>query len=598
MQHAPDSESEIPTAGVIETTYLGQTILEHPLLNKGSAFTLEEREELGLLGLLPPHVSSMEEQLTRTYESYLRKSTNLERYIYLASLHDRNETLFYRLLQEHIDEMTPVVYTPVVGEACQNYSHIYRRPRGIYISYADRDNLDLIMENPSIAQTRIAVVTDGERILGLGDQGVDGMGIPVGKLALYTLCAGIHPATTLPIVLDVGTNNKDKLNDPLYMGWRHERIRGTEYDGFIDRFVKAFERRFPHALLQWEDFAKQNARRLLDRYRNELCTFNDDIQGTGAVTLAGILAALRQTGERMSDQRIVMFGAGSAAVGILEQIVATMLDEGTPHEEALTKIWLLNSRGLVHTEMSGIESEQKPFARPVKQIKEWGLDPSQQVDLATVVAKTHPTILIGVATVPNTFTEEIVRDMAAHTARPIIFPLSNPTSKCEAVPKDLIAWTEGRVLIGTGSPFDNVTYGDRNIRIGQCNNMYIFPGVGLGTLVTQARHVVDEMFLAAARALSELAPSTIKNDPDQPLFPALTEAQSIGRQVAIAVARAAIKAGVADPIDDAALLKRIDEMMWKPEYAALKRCPTHKTEASTDTHPKRHGILGIGWRAH
>jgi malate dehydrogenase (oxaloacetate-decarboxylating) len=569
------------TTTVIETTITGQAILEHPLLNKGSAFTQAEREALGLVGLLPPHVATMDEQLARDYEHYQGKTTNLERYIYLASLHDRNETLFYRLVQEHIHEMAPIIYTPVVGEACQRYSHIFRRPRGIYIAYEDRHRLDQILSNPVIQQTQVAVVTDGERILGLGDQGIDGMGIPVGKLALYTLCAGIHPATTLPIVLDVGTNNQAKLDDPLYLGWHHERIRGGAYDEFIDAFVHAFKRHFPHALLQWEDFSKQNAKHLLERYRHAICTFNDDIQGTGAVTLAGLISALKLTRGRLSDQRIVIYGAGSAGLGIGSQIAAAMVAEGTPREMAIRQIWLLNSRGLVHTNMPNIEKEQAIFARPVAEVVALDLDPAQPIALDAVVAQVHPTILIGATAKSGSFTEAIVREMTAHTASPIIFALSNPTAQSEATPEDLIHWTDGRAIVATGSPFDDVEYHGLTFPSSQCNNMYIFPGVGLGILASRAATVTDEMFLAAASALSELAPAS--REGAAALYPDLADIRAISRHIATAVARAAMAAQVAKPQDEQALAQRLQSLMWEPRYATI-----------TVRSPVRHWIFPLG----
>ncbi len=583
MRQKRTATTAVGAVNVIQTTITGQAILEHPLLNKGSAFTLAERQELGLLGLLPTHVATIDEQLARDYEHYQSKATNLERYIYLASLHDRNETLFYRLVQQHIHEMAPIIYTPVVGEACQRYSHIYRRPRGIYIAYEDRNQLDSILSNPAIQQARVAVVTDGERILGLGDQGIDGMGIPVGKMALYSLCAGIHPAMTLPIVLDVGTDNEAKLADPLYMGWHHQRIRGAAYDEFIDGFVLAFKRHFPQAVLQWEDFAKQNAKRLLDRYRQTICTFNDDIQGTGAVTLAGILSALRLTHQRISDQRIVMYGAGSAAIGICSQIVAAMVAEGTPSHVAVRQIWLLNSRGLVHAAMPHIEAEQALYARTEDELVAQNLDATQPIALASVVAWAHPTILIGVAAQPNTFTEAIVRDMAAHVERPIIFPLSNPTTKSEATPEDLLAWTEGRGIIATGSPFDDVAYHGQTFKIGQCNNMYIFPGVGLGILASQATTVMDEMFLAAAVALSEIAPTN--HDGTNSLYPDLEDIRAISRHVAVAVAHAAMHSGAARSLDEPTLEHRLDQLIWEPRYATIR---LHA--------PIRHGIFALGQR--
>ncbi len=553
---------------VVETSLTGQMLLEYPLLNKGSIFPEDERRELHLLGLLPPHVAPLDEQLQRTYENYRRKDDDLERYIFLASLQDRNEVLFYCLLSRHIREMSPIVYTPVVGLACQNYSHIYRRPRGLYVSYPYRDEMDTLLQNVLLQDVRVIVVTDGERILGLGDLGIGGMGIPVGKLALYTLCAGIHPVTTLPVILDVGTNNENLLADPLYLGWHHERVRGADYDDFVDRFVQAVQRRFPGVLLQWEDFAKGNARRLLDQYRDQLCTFNDDIQGTGAVTLAGLLAAVDITGSKLSEQRIVILGAGSAATGIAEQIVAAMQNEGRSLDEARRAIWLIDSHGLVHSGRSNLEAEKAHYAQPRERIVNWPDASSQPIGLQEVVEQVHPTILIGTAARTGVFTEQIVREMARHVERPIIFPLSNPTSKSEAVPADLINWTEGRALIATGSPFDDVIYHGQTYSIGQCNNMFIFPGVGLGVLASRARHVTIEMFVAAARVLSECSPA--RKDPTAPLYPMVEDVRDVSQLVAIAVGRAAQQAGVAELTSTEELEQHVAMQMWKPHYPRLK----------------------------
>jgi malate dehydrogenase (oxaloacetate-decarboxylating) len=557
------------TEGVVEVSLSGQMLLENPRLNKGSAFPEEEREVFNLLGLLPPHVARMEDQLARTYENYSRKDSDLERYIHLASLHDRNETLFFRLVYEHIREMTPTVYTPTVGLACQNYSHIYRRPRGLFVAYPYRDRIEAMLRNAPLSDVQVIVVTDGERILGLGDLGAGGMEIPVGKLALYTLCAGIHPATTLPILLDVGTDNQELLHDPLYVGWHHRRIRGQDYDAFIDAFVQATKHVFPRALLQWEDFSKGNARRLLDHYRNQLCTFNDDIQGTGAVTVAGALTAVKLLGEPLSKQRIVMLGAGSSAIGIAEQLVQVMVSEGTDPEKARLSFWLLDSQGLVQTERTDLEAEKQPFAQPHERIAQWSLAQPERITLQDVVAHAHPTILIGTSAQPGAFTEAIVRDMAQHVERPIIFPLSNPSSKSEAYPQDLIDWTEGRALVATGSPFPPVTYHGQTIPIGQCNNMFIFPGVGLGVIASQAGFVKDEMFLAAARALSDCSPA--RKDPKASLYPEIEDVREVARRVALAVGKAAQQAGVAEPTSEEELERRITSTMWSPQYPRLKR---------------------------
>ncbi|HEX8186642.1 MAG TPA: NAD-dependent malic enzyme [Blastocatellia bacterium] len=546
----------------------GYALLDNSLLNKGSAFSEEERREFGLLGLLPPHVSTMEEQLARTYQSYRQKPDDIERYIYLISLQDRNETLFYRLLEEHITEMTPIIYTPVVGEACQRYSQIYRRPRGLYISYTQRDEIRSILASaPSTPE--VIVVTDGERILGLGDLGVGGMGIPVGKLSLYTLCAGIPPHSTLPILLDMGTDNKELLSDPIYLGWRHERVRGRDYDDFIEAFVEAVIDAFPSVVLQWEDFSKNNATRLLERYRDRLCTFNDDIQGTGAVTLAGLLAAAEVTGSKISKQRIVILGAGSSATGISDQIVSAMMSEGLTRQEAKSAIWLVDSNGLVHTGRAGLEPFKERFAQPLDVVSEWRLERPGYISLMDVVKNARPTALIGTSAQPGAFTKEVVTEMAAHVDRPIIFPLSNPTSKSEALPVDLIDWTDGRALVATGSPFSPVVFDKRMIHIGQCNNAFIFPGVGLGLIASGARRVPTELFVAAARALADFSPAI--QDETASLFPALEEVRKVSRRVAIAVGLEAARLGVADAISREELQQAVDQKMWAARYVPYTR---------------------------
>jgi malate dehydrogenase (oxaloacetate-decarboxylating) len=552
----------------LQTPLTGRALLDQPLLNKGSAFPEDERREFGLTGLLPPGVSTPQVQLARIYGNYRQKTSNLERYIHLVSLQDRNETAFYRLLSEHLVEMMPIIYTPVVGEACQAYSRIYRRPRGLYISYPQRDAIDAALANLGSQDISIVVVTDGERILGLGDLGIGGMGIPIGKLSLYTVCAGIHPASTLPVILDVGTNNQELLNDPLYVGWRHERIRGAEYDAFVEAFVTALVKRLPRVLLQWEDFARHNAARLLERYRDRLCSFNDDIQGTGAVALAVAMAGAAAGGTRFADQRVVLLGAGSAAAGITRQLVTGMRSDGLTQEEARSRIWLVDAPGLVHSRQQDLDAFKSEYARPFEAVAGWAGAPDH-IPLLEVVKRVQPTILIGAAAQPQAFAEEIVREMARHVTRPMIFPLSNPTSKAEALPVDLINWTEGRALVATGSPFDDVVYRGRSVSIGQCNNAYIFPGVGLGVIAAQARRVTDAMFIAAARTLSDLAP--VRRDPSLALVPPLREVREVAKRVAVAVAVQAQRDGVADPLPDDELTRRIDATMWTPEYLPYRR---------------------------
>jgi malate dehydrogenase (oxaloacetate-decarboxylating) len=553
---------------IFEVSLRGQMLLDHALLNKGSAFTEDERRNFGLLGLLPPHVSNVDEQLERNLANFKRNSSDLERYIYLVALQDRNETLFYRLLHENIELMLPIIYTPVVGAASQYYSHIYRRPRGLYIDYPHRNEIDEMLANAPNDEVAVIVVTDGERILGLGDLGIGGMNIPVGKLSLYTLCAGIHPATTLPILLDVGTDNQELLNDPLYLGWRHQRVRGEAYDEFIESFIGAVTRKFPRVLVQWEDFARQNARRLLDRYADRLCTFNDDIQGTGAVTLAGLLAALNAIGEKLHDQRIVMFGAGSAATGIAEQIVAAMVAEGLPLDEARARLWLIDIGGLIHDGRRDIEEISRPYAQPAQRLAEWKLSNSPLVTLMDVVRNLRPTVLFGLSAQPGAFTEEVVREMSHYATRPIIFPLSNPTSRAEATPTDLLHWTSGRAIVATGSPYADVPSTNGRRAIGQCNNAYVFPGVGLGVLASRASRVRHEMFMAAAHALAEISPAI--RDSTASLFPPLSSVREVARHVAHAVGTSAQRLGVAELTSSEELDRRIEELMWLPQYAAYR----------------------------
>jgi malate dehydrogenase (oxaloacetate-decarboxylating) len=558
MSAVVESRSETP----MKTSLTGQVLLDNPLLNKGSAFPEDERREFGLLGLLPLHCSTIEEQLARTYENYRRKESDLERYVFLTALQDRNETLFYSLLQEHISEMMPIIYTPTVGEGCRQYSHVFRRPRGLYIPYPHRDQIPAILDNGPSEEVEVIVVTDGERILGLGDLGVGGMGIPIGKLSLYSVCAGIHPSTTLPIMLDVGTDNPELLADPLYLGWRHPRVRGHEYDDFIEEFVEAVKQKFPRVLLQWEDFSKHNAARLLERYRDRLCSFNDDIQGTGAVTVAGILAALKVLHSELAEQRIVILGAGSSAIGICDQFVAAMVHGGSNEQKAKQQLWLVDSKGLVHDGRSNLESSKLKYAKPAASVDSFG---SSFLD---VVKNIHPTILIGTSGQHAAFSEDVIREMARHVERPVIFPLSNPTSKSEATPSDLLNWTAGRALIATGSPFPTVSHDGRLIRIGQCNNAFIFPGVGLGIIAAGARRVTDAMFSAAARVLSEFSPA-LKN-PDGPLFPPLEVVREVSCRVALAVGTEAVRAELASMSLDA-LQRAVADKMWTPHYVPLNR---------------------------
>jgi malate dehydrogenase (oxaloacetate-decarboxylating) len=502
----------------------------------------------------------------RAYRAYQRKEDDLERHIYLRALQDNNEVLFYRLVLDHIEEMTPIVYTPTVGLACQEFSHIYRRPRGMFISYPQRESIVSLLRNRPNPNVDVIVVTDGERILGIGDQGVGGLGIPIGKLSLYTLIGGIRPERTLPIVLDVGTNNAERLSDPEYLGWRHERVTGDDYFGFIDQFVEAVKQELPETCLQWEDFANPHARPILDRYRDQLLTFNDDIQGTAAVALGAILSAVKVTGKTLKDQQIVVFGAGSAATGVADGLRQAMKEDGLSEQEARSRFWLLNSKGVLHSGRKDLTSEQMIYAQPENRIDGWPRTTNANVGLADVIGKIDATILIGLSTVSGAFSEPIVREMARKVERPIIFPLSNPTSKSEATADDLIRWTDGRALVATGSPFAPVNYGDRKIPIAQCNNVYIFPAMGLGVVAARARRVTDAMMLAAARTLAANSPA-LKNA-SAPLLPPLTELRRVAEKIAVAVGIAAQKDGVAAQLPEAELRERVTATQWTPAYAS------------------------------
>jgi len=546
-------------------------LVRNPLLNKGSAFPQNERRAFGLDGVLPVSVSDLTIQKKRSYQAFKNKSTPLEKYIYLRELQDSNETLFYGLLGDHISEMLPIVYTPVVGEACQNFGHIYRRPRGLYLSPAHQDYLDQILNHVRFDPIEAIVVSDGERILGLGDQGAGGMGIPIGKLALYTACAGVNPAHTLPILLDTGTNNPDLLKDPLYMGWRHERVRGQDYDHFIERFVHAVKKRFPHVLLQWEDFAKQNANPILAKYKNQLCTFNDDIQGTAAVATGTLLAAVQSIGQNIKDQRIVVVGGGSAGCGISSLMAKAMIKEGLSESEAYSRFYLIDALGLITDQTPDLLDFQRPFAQ--KNLDPKNLDP---ISLLEVIRKIKPTVLLGVSGQPGLFTEELVRLMASQVERPIIFPLSNPTSRSEATPENLLNWTEGRVIMGTGSPFPEITYQGKIRPIDQTNNSYIFPGMGLGIIAIKATHVSDDMFMAAAKSLAEQSPAknnfNKSNNSNNTLLPSLNKIREVSLQIAIDVAWEAVQSGLSSlshpskPLSKEAVIELIKNKIWEPQY--------------------------------
>jgi malate dehydrogenase (oxaloacetate-decarboxylating) len=542
----------------------GKDLLDTPLLNKGTAFTNEERTAFGLHGLLPPQVESLEEQVVRAYGAYKRKTDDLERHIYLRALQDRSEVLFYALVLQHMEELMPVVYTPVVALGCQEFSHIYRRPRGLFIPYPLRESIPQLLRHRPNPDVDVIVVTDGERILGIGDQGVGGMGIPIGKLALYTLIGGIAPDRTLPIVLDVGTNNVDRLKDPEYLGWRHERLKGPEYFDFIERFVQAVKQELPSTLLQWEDFSAVHARAILERYRDQLLTFNDDIQGTGAITLAVVLSALNAAGGRIRDQTVVVLGAGSASVGVSDSLCAAMQADGLSEAEARSRFYLVNTKGLLHSQRTDLRPEQLTYAQPWEKVAGWAASPEGPVGLADVIHHVTATVLIGLSTLAGAFNESLVREMAKKTPRPVILPLSNPTAKAEAKPADLLRWTDGRALVATGSPFEPVAFGDRVIPIAQCNNVYIFPALGLGAVASGARRVTDPMILASARALADHSPARLS--PTAPLLPPVKELRQVAVEIAVAAGEQAQKDGVAPPSSPSELREDVLAVRWSPVY--------------------------------
>ena len=555
-----------PSGSPTATSLTGTHLIDTPLLNKGTAFSEQERHLLLLEGLLPPHYETLDEQVVRCYEAFSGQPTDLEKHVYLRSLQDTNETLFYRLMLDHITEMMPIVYTPIVGLACQKFSHIYRRPRGVFISYPERAHMDHIFSNVD-RDIEVIVVTDGERILGLGDQGAGGMGIPIGKLSLYTLCGGIAPEKTLPILLDLGTNNEERLKDPTYIGWRKNRIRDKEYDDFIEQFVQAVMKRFPDVLLQWEDFASADAAPILDRYRDKLCTFNDDIQGTAAVATGTILSALEVAQKPLSQAKIVMLGAGSAGLGITLQLQRTMVREGLSEQEAKQRCFVIDQNGLLCDDREGLNETFQQLAQKREDLSAWDCGTTESIGLDDVVRNAKPDVLVGVTGVAGLFTEEVIRDMATHVDRPIIFPLSNPTSRAEATPANLLNWTDGKALVATGSPFDPVTHAGKEFTIAQCNNSYIFPAMGLAIRSVGARRVLDEMFMAAGLALREVSPA-LKN-PQASLLPCLEDMREVSLHIAKAVAVEAVRQGVADDISEEEIDARLQSTMWVPEYQEI-----------------------------
>lgn len=554
---------------MLRTRLHGIDLLFNSRLNKGTAFSEHERDIFGLHGLLPPHIGTLEDQRERRKRVLDSRETHFGKYSNMRDLQDNNETLFYSMIEHYTEELLPIVYTPAVGEGCQRFSEIWRRPRGLFISYPNRYRIDQILADPRYDDVRCIVVSDGERILGLGDQGAGGMGIPIGKMALYTALGGIPPEHCLPVLLDAGTDNEALLHDPIYIGWQHHRVRGQEYDDFVEAFVTAVEKRWPHILLQWEDFAGTNAARLLERYRNRLCTFNDDIQGTAAVTAATLLAAVRATGAPLAQQTIAMFGSGSAGIGIIDLLIAVMKEEGLSDEQARRRIYAFNRYGLLIEGARGIKESQQHLVRKRADIEGWKLDSGEDISLLDVVRNAKVTVLAGVSAQAGAFTEEIVREMARHVERPVIFPLSNPTSKSEASPIDLLRWTDGRALVGTGSPFPPVEVNGEKLRVSQVNNSFIFPGLALGILASQARRVTDGMIMAAAKALAGLSPS--REDMRAPLLPAVAESRRVAMVVSEAVARQAIEEGVSGIPGAAELPERIREYMWNPVYVPYER---------------------------
>lgn len=548
--------------------YAGNTLLELPLLNKGSAFSEEERRSFNLHGLIPHVTETIEEQSQRSYQQYSAFNSDINKHIYLRNIQDTNETLFYHLIEHHLSEMMPIIYTPTVGEACQHFSDIYRRHRGIFISYPDRDQIDQIIHNISKRNVKVIVITDGERILGLGDQGIGGMGIPIGKLALYTACGGISPAYTLPITLDVGTNNQLLLSDPIYMGWRQPRISGDEYYAFVETVIQAIQQRWPDALIQFEDFAQKNAMPLLEKYRDRICCFNDDIQGTAAVSVGSLIAASRAAGKQLKDQVVAFLGAGSAGCGIAEQIIKQMVAEGLSDAEARARIFMVDRFGLITENQPNLLNFQRKLAQPLENVENWA-DAERMISLLDVVKRAKPTVLIGVSGQPGLFTQEVIEAMAENSMQPIIFPLSNPTSQVEAVPADILQWTQGRALIATGSPFAPVNYKGQIHHISQCNNSYIFPGIGLGVIASGAKRVTDNMLIASSNALADCSPKL--QDPQADLLPSLDSLQTISKQIALKVALAAIEDGVAPKVSVESLQQAIERNFWTPKYRDYKR---------------------------
>ncbi len=548
--------------------YAGPSLLETPLLNKGSAFSKEERGSFNLTGLLPPRYETIDEQAERAYRQYSCFNTNINKHIYLRAIHDNNETLFFKLVQDNLAEMMPIIYTPTVGDACEQFSDIYRSSRGLFISYEDRFNIDDMLRNATKNKVKVIVVTDGERILGLGDQGIGGMGIPIGKLSLYTACGGISPAHTLPVMLDVGTNNQKLLDDPMYMGARHRRIDQDSYDEFVELFISAVKRRWPHVMLQFEDFAQPNAMPLLERYRDRICCFNDDIQGTASVTVGTLLAACRSKGEKLSEQRVAFVGAGSAGCGIAEQIISQMISEGISAEQARSQVFMVDRFGLLTQGMKDLRDFQQKLVQSNEVIATWDIK-GEFASLVEVMHGGKPDILIGVSGQAGLFTEQVITAMKSHCDMPIIFPLSNPSRQVEATPNQVINWTKGQVIIATGSPFEPVEYEGKTFPIAQCNNSYIFPGIGLGVVAANISRITDDMLQVASETLAKASP--LANNESNELLPPLTSIAQLSKDIAFAIAQVAFRQNLALPMSDDELLAKIERNFWKPAYRQYRR---------------------------
>lgn len=577
IYYGMEMNEQFPRPATIRTCQIslsGFNLINSPRLNKGTAFSDRERDVFGLHGLLPPHVGTLEDQIERRIQALRTQASSFNKYSFLRDLQDTNETLFYALVLRNIEEMLPLVYTPTVGEGCQRFSEIWRKPRGLFLSYPNKDRIDQILSHSRYDGVKCIVVSDGERILGLGDQGAGGMGIPIGKMALYTALGGIYPEHCLPILLDVGTDNEDRLNSPIYIGWRHHRVRGADYDAFVDIFVNSVKKRWPHVLLQWEDFAGTNAARLLARYKDQLCTFNDDIQGTAAVATATLLSAINVTGIPLEQQKIAVLGFGTAGIGIANLLAQFMREKGVPGPAVRDRFYAIDRYGLLTEHGKDVRPEQLPYARKEQEVQSWRR-PNGEIALLDVIRHAKPSVLIGVSGQAGAFSEDVVREMARHTPRPIIFPLSNPTSRSEATPQDLLDWTEGRALIGTGSPFEPVTVWGKKARIDQPNNSYIFPGLALGIIASKAKRVTDTMIMAAAKELARLVPT--QQDENANLLPSLSDSRQLSRSIAHAVGRQAIQDDQAQVANEDALNHELQANIWEPVYIPYER-QTHSKE--------------------